>query len=374
MADTRQLHITAVIWLFCISFATGSQVLAGEATLSWDPNAEPTLAGYKIYYGTTSGTYGAPLNAGNATTFTVTGLGPGTYYFALTAYDTSGIESGFSNEVSKTFEAATPSDTSPPQIAGVTVASLTETSAVITWTTNESATSQIEYGITSAYGSSTAVSATLVTSHRQTVAGLAPGASYFYRVRSTDGAGNTALSAQLILTTAGSTDTTPPADVVSFTAKARNRMVALSWTDPGDPDFAGVVVRYRTDGIYPVTETDGGPVGDFPGLPEEPVKTNHTGLENQVTYYYSAFTYDIHGNYSRTAHAFATPDEGLDASIDSPSGGGGCGMIRPGGNPPGPWQAADMVALLGVLLIRLVWRGRLRPFCRNGALRLSPRP
>jgi hypothetical protein len=86
------------------------------------------------------------------------------------------------------------------------------------------------------------------------------------------------------------------------------------------------------------------------------VSTNHTGLENRVTYYYSAFTYDIHGNYSRTAHAFATPDEGLDASIDPPSA-GGCGMIRPGGNPPGPWQAADMVALLGVLLIRLMWRG-----------------
>jgi hypothetical protein len=228
---------------------------------------------------------------------------------------------------------------------------------VITWNTDEAATSQVEYGITSAYGSSTAVSSTLVMSHSQTVAGLLPVTAYLYRVRSTDGAGNTGFSAESVFTTASAADTTPPGDVIGFTAKPHNRMVTLSWTDPADLDFAGVVVRYRTDGTYPVTETDGSPVGDFSGLPDEFVKTNHTGLQNKVTYYYSAFTHDTSGNYSRTAHSFAMPDEGLDGTIDALSGGGGCGMIRPDdGNRPGPWQAADMVALLGFLLIRLAKR------------------
>ncbi len=372
MENTRHIRTRrtiVILWLFCMSFGSGSQAMAGDAILSWNPNADSDLGGYKVYYRTESGSYGTPVTVGNSTTYTVTGLGFGTYYFAVTAFNTAGIESAMSSEVSKTF-VSTPSDTIPPQIADVTVASLGDISAVITWNTDETATSQVEYGITSSYGSSTALGSTLVMNHSRTVSGLVPGTTYFYRVRSTDGAGNTALSGQFVFTTPASTDTTAPSDVVGFTAKPRSRMVGLSWTNPSDDDFAGVALRYRTDGIYPVTETDGFPVGDFPGTPDEFVKTNHTGLENKVTYYYSAFTYDTHGNYSRTAHTFATPDEGLDASIDAPSGGGGCGMIRPSGNRPGPWQAADMVALLGLLLIRLLWRGRLRPPCPQQPLSL----
>jgi len=83
---------------------------AGQVTLAWDANTEPDLSGYRIYYGTASGTYGTPINVGNVLTYTVTGLTDGlTYYFALTAYDTFGNESGYSNEVVY----AVPSATSP---------------------------------------------------------------------------------------------------------------------------------------------------------------------------------------------------------------------------------------------------------------------
>jgi hypothetical protein len=86
-----------------------------SATLSWDPsttNADGTLitnlAGYKIYYGTLSNTYTGSIDVGSATcntecSYTIEGLSPGEYYFTVIAYDTSGIESGYSNEVSKTF-------------------------------------------------------------------------------------------------------------------------------------------------------------------------------------------------------------------------------------------------------------------------------
>ncbi len=71
--------------------------------MEWDPNTEPGLAGYKIYWGTSSGSYTSSKDAGNLTTCTITGLDEGkAYYFAATAYDGSSNESGYSNQVSFT--------------------------------------------------------------------------------------------------------------------------------------------------------------------------------------------------------------------------------------------------------------------------------
>jgi len=77
----------------------------GEVRLIWDANSEADLSGYKVYVGTNSGVYGASVGMVGvltAPTYTVTGLVPGKYYFAVTAYNTQGIESGYSNEVSTT--------------------------------------------------------------------------------------------------------------------------------------------------------------------------------------------------------------------------------------------------------------------------------
>jgi hypothetical protein len=85
--------------LVCI-LAGAATAAAGDVTLAWDPNSEGNLAGYKIYYGTAPGVYGTPITIGTQATYTVTGLPAGTYYFAVTAYNTEGLESGYSNEVS----------------------------------------------------------------------------------------------------------------------------------------------------------------------------------------------------------------------------------------------------------------------------------
>ncbi len=76
---------------------------AYTVTLSWDANTESDLAGYKVYYGTSSRNYTETIDVGNTTTYQITGLSEGTYYFAVTAYDTSGNESDYSEEVSKSF-------------------------------------------------------------------------------------------------------------------------------------------------------------------------------------------------------------------------------------------------------------------------------
>jgi PA14 domain len=73
------------------------------ATISWDPNTEPDIAGYLLSYGTASGQYTTTINVGNVTTFHFSEPNPAIrYYLAVRAYNTSGAISGYSNEVSTT--------------------------------------------------------------------------------------------------------------------------------------------------------------------------------------------------------------------------------------------------------------------------------
>lgn len=68
------------------------------ASLEWDANVETNLAGYKIYFGATSGAYSQSIDVGNVTIWPIPAEWPDGY-FAATAYDAEGLESGFSNEV-----------------------------------------------------------------------------------------------------------------------------------------------------------------------------------------------------------------------------------------------------------------------------------
>ena len=91
---------------------------AETATVSWDPNSESDLAGYKIYYGVNSHNYDNIVDVGNVTSFTITDLNKDVnYYFAVTAYDFSNNESGFSEEVS----AMIGGDTNPPDLVDIFV-------------------------------------------------------------------------------------------------------------------------------------------------------------------------------------------------------------------------------------------------------------
>jgi fibronectin type 3 domain-containing protein len=77
-----------------------------SATLTWTPNTESDLAGYRVYRATSSGGYRAPIAtvAPSSATYTATGLQPGrTYFFVVTAFDASGNESARSSEISKAF-------------------------------------------------------------------------------------------------------------------------------------------------------------------------------------------------------------------------------------------------------------------------------
>ncbi len=79
---------------------TTSTSTSTTASLSWSPPST-SVAGYKVYMGTASGVYGPPINVGNVTSYALNNLAVGTYYFVVTDYDSSGVESPPSNEVSK---------------------------------------------------------------------------------------------------------------------------------------------------------------------------------------------------------------------------------------------------------------------------------
>lgn len=71
-----------------------------SASLAWLPSPTPDIAGYAVYYGTTSGAYDFRLDVGSQTNATISGLPGGTtFFFAVCAYNQLGVESELSNEI-----------------------------------------------------------------------------------------------------------------------------------------------------------------------------------------------------------------------------------------------------------------------------------
>jgi hypothetical protein len=135
-----------------------SNALAAQATLAWDPNTESDLAGYKVHYGTISGSYTVHTDVHNVTTYSVTGLTAGqTYYFAATAYDASGNESGYSNPVSYAVPGANGAPTTPATPTGAASA-LVNTAITFSTSATDPNGDSLQYrydwggGVLSSYG------------------------------------------------------------------------------------------------------------------------------------------------------------------------------------------------------------------------------
>jgi len=117
---------------------------AASLNLSWDANTEDDLAGYKVYYGNSSGNYGEPIDIGNVTEYELQGLNEGViYYIALTAYDTSNNESEKSDEVS-----GAPPDTQNPTIT-ITSPTSSQTHSTSNSTITIGGTASDNVGVTS---------------------------------------------------------------------------------------------------------------------------------------------------------------------------------------------------------------------------------
>jgi glucose/arabinose dehydrogenase len=183
-----------------ITNVSASGLTHNAATINWTTD-EP--ADTRVEYGTTLA-YGSFTNL--VTTLvtihsqTLSGLSANTlYHYRVHSKDASGNPSMSGDFTFTTL--APPQDVTPPVISGISAGSISSSSATIAWTTNEASDSQVEYGLTTAYGSSTALNTALVTSHSQTLNGLTGNTLYHYRVRSKDAAGNQAISTDRTFTT-----------------------------------------------------------------------------------------------------------------------------------------------------------------------------
>jgi chitodextrinase len=125
-------------------------------------------------------------------------------------------------------------DATAPTVSSVSATNVTNGSATINWLTNEAATSQVEYGLTTAYGQLTALDSALITPHTMTLTGLAQQTTYNYRVRSKDAAGNERLGSNLTFKTTG-VDLTPPSAPGGLAGTtASSSQIDLAWSAATD--------------------------------------------------------------------------------------------------------------------------------------------
>ncbi len=205
-----------------------------EATVTWttDETAEGSLD-----YGPTS-TYenGTVSEGSSGTTHSVTLSGlsaESTYHYQVNSTDAAGNTASSTDLTFTTEPAGT--DTTAPVISGIQ-ASVTDTSATITWSTDEAATRSVDYGSTNAYEDGTVSDATLVAAHSLSLTGLTADSTYRYRVNSTDAAGNTSSSVDLTFTTATVSSSGPVSDAFDGSSLDTRLWTVL---DPlGDGTFA----------------------------------------------------------------------------------------------------------------------------------------
>lgn len=178
--------------------AVGS-ITTSSAKISWTTNEAATGV---VSIGTTT-SYGRTVTQWPLYTtvhaVTVDNLASSTlYHFSVRSVDAAG-NATVSGDMTFTTATPVPPDTTAPVISSISVGSLASTSATVSWTTNEAATSKVYFGTTTPLVFSTAASrssSTLTTSHALTLTPLVASTTYYYAVQSADSSGNVATSSQ----------------------------------------------------------------------------------------------------------------------------------------------------------------------------------
>lgn len=176
-----------------------------------------------------------------ATSVTMTQLANGQHTFEVKARDAAGNEDPTPASRSFIF------DSLPPVLSNLVV-SPGVTQCNIRWDTDELATTRVEYGLTTSYGSLTPLVATLTQPHQVVVSGLQPVTLYHFRVHSQDACGHELISDDRSFTTLPDT-TLPDTSLAGVPATECSVPFTLSWTGSDDvTPPAGLQFAYHLDG------------------------------------------------------------------------------------------------------------------------------
>lgn len=267
-----------------ISSVASSNVSHKSATVTWSTDQS---ADSQVEYGTTT-SYGSSTSLSSTMVTShssnLTGLSPDTiYHYKVKSKNSVGNSASSSDATFKTDQ--TP-DTTPPNISSVSSSSITQTKATITWTTNEASTSQVEYGKTTSYGSSTTKDNTKVTSHSVGLTGLSPDTTYHYSVKSADAANNNATSSDATFKTPPVPDTTPPVISSIQASSITQTSASVTWTT-NEPATSQVKYGKTTSYGSSTTESTSKVTSHSVGV---------SGLSADTTYHYSVISKDAASN------------------------------------------------------------------------------
>ena len=275
-----------------ITNIAATDISGTTATITWTTNQAGSS---KVEYGTTS-EYGSSTATDTAEvlshSMTLTGLTPGAPYHYRVV---SGNDNGTASSGNNTFATV-----GFPVISNVQVINVTSNAAVVTWATELASTSQVDYGLTTAYGATTDLDVTTVVAHSVALIGLAPNTTYNYRVRSVGTAGE-AISENRTFSTDG-----PP--VIS-------NIQAINVTT------AGATITWSTDKpsstavSYGLTSSYDGDVVDSEPVTEHSIRI--TGLTRDTAYHFQCSSTNGYGTCVSTDLTLTTSDGVADIIVDN---------------------------------------------------------
>ena len=184
-----------------------------SVSLSW--NAVSGATGYKVLRGTTTGVYNATNSVASNTNYDATAIGGTTYFYAVQATNASG-PSAISAEVS-----ATPTIALPNVPTGL-IATGSNSVVNLSWSL---ATGAASYNVKRSTTSGAEVTIATVGTTNYADSAVVNGTPYFYKVSSTNAAGESADSSEVT-----ATPDVPPLSPTGLTATAGDNQVALAWT------------------------------------------------------------------------------------------------------------------------------------------------
>lgn len=226
-------RLAIVLGAVLFGLPTSLHAETGRVTLAWDPINDPEVGGYTIVWGQTSKAYTGAQNVGVATEASVSLEAGKTYFMAVRGVDKQGVPGELSEEVTAIVKGP---DTVAPVISGVSVVNITSSSAVISFSTNEEAYVQVEYGTNALLGGLTGLTTVSNKNHAVTLTNLSPATTYSYRMIAKDLSGNQILSEILSFKTKDGSDdpNNNPDAAIKFLqitlSNVSNTSVTINWT------------------------------------------------------------------------------------------------------------------------------------------------